>query len=52
VLALKEVATRIRGGQYNREEAGKKVDVLLGYLPQGQSVVLLALALVVQISYR
>ena len=51
MLALEEVATRIGGGQYDREKAGEKVYILLGYLPQGQAVVLFALALVVQIGY-
>ena len=52
ILALKQIATSIGGGEDNREETRKEVGVFHCYLSQGKAVVLFTFALVVEVRHR
>ena len=51
ILALKQIATSIGGGEDNREETRKEVGVLHRYLSQSKSVVFFTFAFVVEVRH-
>ena len=51
ILALKQIATSIGGGEDNREETRKEVGVFHRYLSQGEATVFFTFALIVEVRH-